>query len=45
MLAPLLAIGLGASSAFAAGAAGAEGHKGGSFEDGGDTLVSGLMVC
>ncbi|THH01955.1 hypothetical protein EW026_g821 [Hermanssonia centrifuga] len=44
MLAPLLAIGLGASSAFAAGAAGAEGHKGGSFEDGGDTLVSGLML-
>ena len=41
MLAPILALGLGASSALAAGL---EGHVGGSFEDGGDTLVSGMMV-
>ena len=45
MLAPLLALSLGASSALAAGATGGEGHTAGSFEDGGSTLVSAMMVC
>ena len=44
MLAPLLALSLGASSALAAGATGGEGHTAGSFEDGGSTLVSAMMV-
>ena len=44
MFAPLLALGLGATTALAQGAKGGEGHVGGSFEDGGDTVVSAMMV-
>ena len=44
MLAPILALSIGASGALAAGTAGGEGHVGGAFEDGGNTLVSAMMV-
>ena len=40
----LLALGLGATTALAQGTKGAEGHAGGSFEDGGNTQVSAMMV-
>lgn len=40
----LLALTLGATTALAQGSKGGEGHVGGSFEDGGDTLVSAMMV-
>ena len=41
----LLALGLGATVALGQGAKGGEGHAGGSFEDGGNTQVSAMMVC
>ncbi|KAF7797924.1 hypothetical protein EIP86_009131 [Pleurotus ostreatoroseus] len=44
MFIPLLALSFGATSALAAGPVGGEGHAGGSFEDGGDTLVSAMMM-
>ena len=40
-----LALGLGATAALAQTTKGGEGHAGGSFEDGGDTQVSVMMVC
>lgn len=40
----LLALGLGATAALAQGSKGGEGHVGGSFEDGGNTQVSAMMM-
>ena len=44
MLPSLLALGLGATTALAQSSKGGEGHVGGSFEDGGETQVSAMMV-
>lgn len=40
----LLTLSLGATAVLAQSSKGGDGHVGGSFEDGGDTLVSGMMV-
>lgn len=44
MLPTVLALGLGATAALAQTNKGGEGHVGGSFEDGGNTLVSAMMM-
>ncbi|KAJ3518570.1 hypothetical protein NM688_g9419 [Phlebia brevispora] len=44
MFISFLAFGLSATYVFAAGPVGGEGHAGGAFEDGGDTLVSAMMM-
>lgn len=44
MLSPLLALALGTTTVLAQTGKGGEGHVGGSFEDGGNTVVSAMMV-